>query len=83
MALKAPNIRLDIERIVVDGLPLSDRDHFVRAFKAECAAGLADAQFDSAALARGRIEIAVPLDAGAEALGRALAREIVRLVRRP
>jgi hypothetical protein len=83
MAMKAPGIRLDIDRIVVDGLPLGDRDRFVRAFTDECTAGLADAQFHNAALARGRIDIAVARDASAEAIGRALARGIVRLVRRP
>jgi hypothetical protein len=83
MALKAPGIRLDIERVVIDGLALGDRDRFMRAFTQECAAGLADAQFANTALARGRIDIAVARDAGAEAIGRALARAIVRRVRRP
>ena len=83
MALKQPGIRLDIERIVIDGLPPGDRDRFVHAFTDECAAGLADGQFENAAFAKGRIDIAVARDAGAEAIGRALARGIVGLLRRP
>ena len=83
MALRAPSIRLDVERIVIDGLALGDRKRFARAFTDECAAGLADAQFDDAALAQERIDIAIARDAGAEAIGRALARVIVRAVRRP
>ena len=83
MALKAPGIRLDIEQIVVDGLALGDRARFVRAFTDECVASLGDARFDGAALARERIDIALAPDAGPEAIGRALARGIARLVRRP
>jgi len=83
MALRAPSIRLDVERIVVDGLALGDRDRFVRAFTDECAAALADARFEDAALARERIDVAIARDAGAEAIGRALARAVVRVVRRP
>jgi hypothetical protein len=83
MALRAPSIRLDIERIVIDGLAPGDRDRFVRAFIDECAAGLVDVRFEAAALGRERIDIAIARDAGAEAIGRARARGIVRLVRRP
>jgi hypothetical protein len=83
MAVRAPGIRLDIERIVIDGLALADRRRFERAFTDECSAGLADAQYENAAARNGRIDIALARDAGPEAIGRALARGIIRLVRRP
>jgi hypothetical protein len=83
MAVRAPGIRLDIERIVIDGLALADRARFERAFTDECAAGLGVAQFENAAIRSGRIDIALAQDASPEAIGRVVARGIVRLVRQP
>jgi hypothetical protein len=83
MAVRTPGISLEIERIVIDGLAVTQRDRLVDAFTGECATGLAEAAFENAYLPRGRLDVALARDASAEALGRALARGIVRLVRRP
>lgn len=82
MAVRAPGIRLDIEHIVLDGLPLANRDRFVRAFTDECAVRLAEAHFESAASMRGRLDLAIAHGASPEAIGQTLARAIIRLVSR-
>jgi hypothetical protein len=83
MAMRSPGIRLDIERLVVDGLATAQRKRFVEAFTAECAAGLAAAAFVDAQFPQGRVDLSLAPDASAEALARALARGLVRLVSRP
>jgi hypothetical protein len=83
MAMRQCAIRLDVQRIVIDGLRLSNRDRFARAFEAECTSGLAAAEFKCAILAGDRIAIRLAHDATPETIGKELAREIVRLVSRP
>jgi hypothetical protein len=83
MAVRTPGIRLEIERLVIDGLALAGRDRFLRAFTQACVAGLARARFESRTLAGSRIDIAVAHGASPEAIGTAVARGIVRLVTRP
>jgi hypothetical protein len=82
MALRAPEIRLDIERIVLDGLPDVGRERFRRAFIEACTAGLAEARFENAASVTARLHLTIAHDASAEAIGRALARGIIDMVRR-
>jgi hypothetical protein len=82
MGLKAPRIALDIERIVFDGVSLTSRARFRRAFEEECALALAEARSVDETPDKARIDLALPPDASAEAVGRALARGIVRWVSR-
>jgi hypothetical protein len=82
MALRAPEIRLDIERIVLDGLPHIHRERFLHAFVEACTAGLAETRFENAASVAGRLDVTIAHDANAEAIGRALARGIVDMVSR-
>jgi hypothetical protein len=82
MVLKAPRITLDIERIVFDGLPLASRARFRHAFEEECALALTVVRLVDVMPNKARIDLALPPDASAEAVGRALARGIVRWVSR-
>jgi hypothetical protein len=77
MAVKAPHITLDIERIVLDGVPLASRRRFLLAFEEECAAALAETPLTHALPDKARIDLVLAPDASAEAIGRALARGIV------
>jgi hypothetical protein len=86
MAMNAGDIRLSIERIVFDGVPLTGRERFVAAFREECLARLAGAWFapsgsTNGAVPGGRIAIDLPSGATPETVGRALARAVVELVR--
>jgi hypothetical protein len=86
MAMSAGDIRVSIERIVFDGLPLASRERFVAAFREECVARLAMAPFAPSGSANGaapsrRIAIDLPSGANPDALGRALARAVLELVR--
>jgi hypothetical protein len=82
MALRAPRVALQIERIIVDGLPLASRARFRHAFEEECALALEGARFADAVPGTARVDLALPPGASAEEIGRALARGIVRLVSR-
>ena len=82
MALRPRRIALEIERLVFDGLPLTSRAGFRRAFAQECAAALAEAPLNMTAPRDARIDLTIPPDASAETIGRALARGIVDLVSR-
>jgi hypothetical protein len=82
MALKRRSIKLEIERVVLEGIELSRPDIFARAFEDECIELLAAAKFDRGATAGERISINLALNANADAIGRELARQIVALVTR-
>lgn len=83
MALSAPDIRLSVERIVFDGLPLPSCERFLRAFHEECVSGLATARFaPTGTVTSTRASIDVAPDATPETVGRALARALIELVQR-
>jgi len=77
MALNAPHITLDIERLVLDGLPLASRRRFLRAFEEECAAALAETRLTHVLPDKAHIDLVLTPDASAEVIGRALARGVV------
>jgi hypothetical protein len=84
MAVTAPQIRLSVDRIVLDGIPLGSRRRLQRAFEQECVAAFAETAgfVPDGAVAVGRPVIRLAPNDTPEAIGRALARAIVGLVRR-
>jgi hypothetical protein len=78
MELRPRAIRLDVRRIVIDGLKPSDRTRFARAFQDECARAFAEARFRAGAVPYERVEVRYSHDATPEAIARTLVHGVVR-----
>ena len=73
-------IRLEIGRIVFDGVDPGDRRRFEQAFYAACESGLRDAEPRGALRDRAALDVSFGEGASPEAHARELARSIVRMV---
>jgi hypothetical protein len=78
MALTRRTVRLEIERIVFDGLDPGDRRRFERALRAECDAQLRDVRYAGGLRRDVRLDVTLPPQAGPERIAGELARSIAR-----
>jgi hypothetical protein len=78
MAVTRRTVRLEIERIVFDGLDPGDRRRFERAFRAECDAQLHDVRRSGGLRRDVRLDVTLPPHASPETVAGELARSIVR-----
>lgn len=78
MALTRRTVRLEIDRIVFDGIEPGDRRRFERALRTECDAQLRDARHAGGLRRDAVLEVTLPPHAGPEIVARELARSIVR-----
>ncbi len=78
MALTRRTVRLEIERIVFDGVDPGDRRRFERALRAACDAQLRDVRPPGGLRRDVRLAVTLPPHASPELLAGELARSIVR-----